>query len=830
MDRREWDNGARLPRDGRARDAWSSDAAPDDAEPPRRASVADTGSLQPSPEAVAWARRADAWAEHPPDRPAPPPPGRAHESPPARAHESRPGRAHESPPAPGYEESGSPQAGPRWDAASQPAVRPAAGRPALGARSRWSGADAGGSTYEGEDAGWRTETAEWQAAEQGARWRHTTEWRSASGERGWRSTTEGWQAPEDGRGPEPPTGRRQTAISGTAWPTPPVDDPSAGREPATPPTYGTGPGEATARTAPWQSGGPGTYQANAPGTPATYRASPPGTPTTYQAGGIPYPWSAGPDHSGRRDPIGAPDRRDRVDAPRPPDAPGWTQGPDTPGWTDRADAAGWTDRADIPGDIPDERDQPGGLDWSDRGAGWQERTRATNWRDRTEAHGWPEPPNAPGWRDRTEASSWRPDANHHEPGTDWRDRSDSWRSEPDSGSWSRGEDMPDGWRQPGGQDGWHGPDGPNGWHGPDGPNGWHGPDDPQGGASGGRENRFAADPWRGRPRPPIDPWAQSAADSGVIPLSWEQPAADTGSWRTPSAAEPDSRGPNGAWPGDDHGAGDHLRPAEGQPGPNDAVTEIRQRIGPGTWRHAGPGAAGPDVAGPGVDRPGVTGLGFAGTGAPGPVRGPATYRTGDGVGWRRDLATHSELTEGESRRFGTQDFKPFHTSGPAAALNPPAPSYPAEAQAPGHPPVDRGGARRQNAPDRQWPPRRHGPPDSGPSIVGDLLEPRDGETEENNGGAVAAVGYTIIWYGVPVALFVVYVLVFASGDRAHALTTLADAAPQFALSLVFSIAIAVGLRWLIGSWRAVSIGLAAAVLGGGLATVLVSAITGHSLS
>ena len=41
---------------------------------------------------------------------------------------------------------------------------------------------------------------------------------------------------------------------------------------------------------------------------------------------------------------------------------------------------------------------------------------------------------------------------------------------------------------------------------------------------------------------------------------------------------------------------------------------------------------------------------------------------------------------------------------------------------------------------------------------------------------------------------------------------------------------AVGLRWASGSWKAASVGLAAAVMGGGLATVLTSAITGQSLS
>ena len=84
---------------------------------------ADTGSMQPSPEAVAWAQRADAWAQQP-ESPVSSPAGRA--------------------------------AGPMWP------------RPA-------------GPLCPADGVGWRTETAEWRATAQSARWRQTTEWRSATG-------------------------------------------------------------------------------------------------------------------------------------------------------------------------------------------------------------------------------------------------------------------------------------------------------------------------------------------------------------------------------------------------------------------------------------------------------------------------------------------------------------------------------------------------------------------------------------------------------------------------------------------------------------------------
>jgi hypothetical protein len=111
-----------------------------------------------------------------------------------------------------------------------------------------------------------------------------------------------------------------------------------------------------------------------------------------------------------------------------------------------------------------------------------------------------------------------------------------------------------------------------------------------------------------------------------------------------------------------------------------------------------------------------------------------------------------------------------------------------------------------------------------------LLKSDEDDIEDTTGGPLAAVGYTIVWYGVPVVLFVISMLFLNGTQQARALSTLADAAPRFGLSLLLSMVVAVGLRWASGSWKAASVGLAAAVMGGGLATVLSSAITGNSLS
>jgi hypothetical protein len=162
-----------------------------------------------------------------------------------------------------------------------------------------------------------------------------------------------------------------------------------------------------------------------------------------------------------------------------------------------------------------------------------------------------------------------------------------------------------------------------------------------------------------------------------------------------------------------------------------------------------------------------------------------------------------------------------------------------------------GGRSWQEPPDTQWPPRRadetgsmqrasaavtgsyeRRPVSTLPETSGrqrSLLEP-DEDLEDDPGGPLAAVGFTAAWYSVPVVLFVVYMLVLDGAQQSQAFATLAGAAPQFGLSLVLSMVVAVGLRWASGTWKAASVGLAAAVMGGGLATVLNSAITGQSLS
>ena len=216
------------------------------------------------------------------------------------------------------------------------------------------------------------------------------------------------------------------------------------------------------------------------------------------------------------------------------------------------------------------------------------------------------------------------------------------------------------------------------------------------------------------------------------------------------------------------------------------------------------------------------------------ARGSAVYREGGVADWRRDLADQSNLAEGESRRYGTSDFVPFRSGGAAAA---PDTSNPSAAATSLIAPVAREQREAVAYPSRAGGQGLTGSYERRP-VTGayptvrrsDLLDPDDEEDDQESGGPLAAVGYTVGWYGVPVILFVFYMLVLNSGAQTHALDTLGKAAPQFGISLVLSVVVAVGLRWVSRAWKAISVGLAAAVVGGGLATVLTSAITGNSLS
>ncbi|MFD0519248.1 hypothetical protein [Paractinoplanes durhamensis] len=180
MDQREWDYGARMPRDRRAAQPWpaQSPERTDISDPePKWASLTDTGSMEPSAEALAWQRRADAWAQ-------------------------------------------------QTESDQSQAVEPTG---------RWSDVAKGRPAFPADGVGWRSETAEWRAA--GARWRQTTEWRSTTGSHGWRSTTEAWQTGgESSYQPPVETPAAQPAISNTPWSAPEEAEPRPAWQQFTSPT------------------------------------------------------------------------------------------------------------------------------------------------------------------------------------------------------------------------------------------------------------------------------------------------------------------------------------------------------------------------------------------------------------------------------------------------------------------------------------------------------------------------------------------------------------------------------------------------------------------
>ncbi|MFY1635390.1 hypothetical protein ACN27F_19300 [Solwaraspora sp. WMMB335] len=117
--------------------------------------------------------------------------------------------------------------------------------------------------------------------------------------------------------------------------------------------------------------------------------------------------------------------------------------------------------------------------------------------------------------------------------------------------------------------------------------------------------------------------------------------------------------------------------------------------------------------------------------------------------------------------------------------------------------------------------------------------------DADQGGYLSSLLYTAAWYAVPVVAFLIWSLTLdgtpanadcvpgLDGDclsaRTQAINSLLTAAPQFAYALMISLVLAALIRWVSGTWRAASVGLAAAVIGGGMSTVLASAITGQPI-
>ncbi|MDT5044122.1 MAG: hypothetical protein QOE51_5107, partial [Actinoplanes sp.] len=543
----------------------------------------------------------------------------------------------------------------------------------------------------------------------------------------------------------------------------------------------------------------------------------------------------------RTQPPAAPDSWRDAPESRPPAQDDWRTRSITPGWRGDADNPDW--RTAAPTEAPDWRtDTPRGPA-GPRTDGWDAPGRdAPDWRtgeaEREE----------PDWRTQSGAAPWGPQdtGRRRMASDDWREAPDDtgvadWRTATNTSSWRTDDAEPPRRRAAAEAPEWR-RDGPESGS-------WREPEAPP------RRAQWEQDDWR-REGPAVDPWQRNAAEARQQPepVDWDESRrlAAYDPYRRPAIEPPPRRRAEIEAPVDDEPRGSGLVGPElwqgaeqpdadrqswrAEPLDDDARTE--------SWlrelqeeRDPPAGQAATEIH-QAIDRPAAR--------RGGDVPDSAAYRGNGSVAgdWRRDLAAENGLADGESRRFGTSDFVPFQKPGATATgkASVPAARPGAESLA-----VSQTGTGRwQDPPDTQWPPRaangyttantgsyERRPVSTLPTASGrqnNLLEPDEDEIEESTSGPLAAVGYTVIWYGVPVVLFVLYMLVLNRSEQAHALSTLASAAPQFGLSLVLSMLVAVGLRWASGSWKAASVGLAAAVMGGGLATVLTSAITGNSLS
>ncbi|WIM96525.1 hypothetical protein ACTOB_008734 [Actinoplanes oblitus] len=418
------------------------------------------------------------------------------------------------------------------------------------------------------------------------------------------------------------------------------------------------------------------------------------------------------------------------------------------------------------------------------------------------------------------------------------------------------------WRTPGppGGPSWNGGSGPaNGWTGAGPGNGGYrrGTPDPgysSGGAPDGGGWRASADTdapggdWRaelngGTPGSAAPVSGSAGYRAAATPGDWRQ-ELNGGGAATPGAAPVSgyraAATPPGDWRAGLTGGGSPAAPATAAVPPAPGA-DWRAELTGGTAAPTS-GAAGYRAAATGDDwRADVS---AAPTSGAAPAAGSTGYRTAAAApaagDWRRELTT--EPADGEAQRFSTSDFPSFRPSGSAAVAGRENLALSATSVITAPP----GAAPGEAEEDRSWPPRRaaggalfentgsyerrpvsSGVPSSRPN---DLLNPDEDEEEESSSSPLAAVGYTVVWYGVPVVLFVLGMLLLNTGQRAHALQTLADAAPEFGISLALSIVVAFGLRFATTAWKSASVGLAAAVVGAGLATVLSSAITGNSLS
>ncbi|WP_285791509.1 hypothetical protein [Micromonospora sp. NBRC 101691] len=123
-------------------------------------------------------------------------------------------------------------------------------------------------------------------------------------------------------------------------------------------------------------------------------------------------------------------------------------------------------------------------------------------------------------------------------------------------------------------------------------------------------------------------------------------------------------------------------------------------------------------------------------------------------------------------------------------------------------------------------------------IEEDLLDP-------DPSGGIRSLLYTVACYVLPALAVFVWLLTlsgqvpagcvtdFTGGGcdspRAHAIDSFVSGGPRFGLALVTSLLVAMVLRRIGTTWRTATLAMASSVVGGGLSTVLISAVTGEPI-
>ncbi|WP_203710615.1 hypothetical protein [Asanoa siamensis] len=217
------------------------------------------------------------------------------------------------------------------------------------------------------------------------------------------------------------------------------------------------------------------------------------------------------------------------------------------------------------------------------------------------------------------------------------------------------------------------------------------------------------------------------------------------------------------------------------------------------------------------------------------VETPATAPRSPAVGLPEPRRPEPDAyDDGGSRRGRTQADEELARAAMPPALDATDPGWGAPARA----------TRRESAPTR--PARAAAPQRQYTPQRGGMWQQEEFEQlDTDNGGFLAAVLYAAAWYAVPVLAFGIWLMTLPAvaiddcisdvtgggceSPRAQALEGLLSGVPQFGIALGISLIAAIALRWLGHSWRAGSVGLAAAVVGGGLSAVLNSVFTGQPL-